>query len=383
MPSYPSPLFTPPPEGEDSDEEDQLVDDVENGEAYRAPSQSLDFSDSSLPTTVSYKGTESSSSLVHVGRSIDHLPSQSRMMPNGFLSNPIAQEFIDRVFLPRVDYHRLVLDRTARSICRRLNPHYFNLVDLGRVYGVNHNPIRKAVLNAYKPADNINEDPSYLPADILRSFPYIPPIPLKQPRVTKKTVAQASRRIAQLYPTERTTRARAKPPPPRESDHVDTSDGEEHHQGKRQRRAEGVRIGRAVKITKTTNMHSPAILAGKHPLPDSIVPPANAEQGFGAGTAGPSSSALPSELPHPTTSSGDAALKQFLSSVRRFNMTDWNELIVETGFKSMREVRTLASYCKDDLKETIDDLFKLPEGGMNKLERVSLMNAIADLERKK
>ncbi|KAJ7105789.1 hypothetical protein C8R43DRAFT_1140763 [Mycena crocata] len=307
-------------------------------------------------------------------------------MSNGFLSNPTAQEFKDGVFLPRVDYYRLVLDRTARAICRRLHPHNFNLVDLGKVYGLNHNPIRKAVLNAYRPPDNIDEDPSYLPEDILRTYCYLPPIPLKQSPVRRKAVTPTPRRISQSSTTQRATRSRAKPSQPRQFHQPDAPDGEEHSQGKRQRAVEDDRVGRAAKITKTSTMHPPPSLVEEHPLPRGAVPPSSAEDmepHVPIATPLPSGSAPPSQLPHSSSMSVDAALQQFLSNVRLFNMSEWSQQIVETGFKSMRQVRTLAAYSKADLKETIDDLFKLPEGGMTKLERVSLMNAIADLERKK
>ncbi|KAJ7083851.1 hypothetical protein C8R43DRAFT_1142686 [Mycena crocata] len=368
MPSSPSSLFTPPPEDEDSDEEDQLVDDVEIADSYCAPTPSADLSDSSRARIVSYNRTESSASLVHVPRNV---PLRSRMMSNGFLSNPTAQEFKD--------------GDCSRYLSTSSSAH-FNLVDLGKVYGLNHNPIRKAVLNAYRPPDNIDEDPSYLPEDILRTYCYLPPIPLKQSPVRRKAVTPTPRRISQSSTTQRATRSRAKPSQPRQFHQPDAPDGEEHSQGKRQRAVEDDRVGRAAKITKTSTMHPPPSLVEEHPLPRGAVPPSSAEDmepHVPIATPLPSGSAPPSQLPHSSSMSVDAALQQFLSNVRLFNMSEWSQQIVETGFKSMRQVRTLAAYSKADLKETIDDLFKLPEGGMTKLERVSLMNAIADLERKK
>ncbi|KAJ7178792.1 hypothetical protein C8R43DRAFT_942392 [Mycena crocata] len=337
-----------------------------------APASSA-LSHSSRPRTESYTGTESSSSLVHVPRMMCHVPLRSRMMPNGFLSNPTAQEFMDSVFLPRVDYFGLVLDRIARAICRRLHPHNFSLVDLGKVYGLNHNPIRKAVLNAYNPLD---ADPFCLPEDILRAYRYLPPIPLKQPPVRRKAVIPTRRRISQSSTTQRATRTRAKPSQRRQFHHPDAPDGEEHSQGKRQRAVEDDRVGRALKFSKTSTMHHPPSLVEKHLLPHGTVPPSNTED---IQPHVPIANPLP--IPHSSMSDA-ATLEQFLSNVRLFNISQWSQRVVQTGFKSMREVRILAPYSKDNLKETIDDLFELPEGGMTKLERVSLMNAIADLERK-
>ncbi|KAJ7165723.1 hypothetical protein C8R43DRAFT_946374 [Mycena crocata] len=276
MPSSPSSLFTPPPEDEDSDEEDQLVDDVEIADSYCAPTPSADLSILRAPRIVSYNRTESSASLVHVPRNV---PLRSRMMSNGFLSNPTAQEFKDGeegCYSQRrgVSRSRLLLNALQESRAKPSQPRQFHQPD----------------------APDGEEHSQGLVFEIVGDF------------------------IAELF----------------------------NFRGKRQRAVEDDRVGRAAKITKTSTMHPPPSLVEEHPLPRGAVPPSSAEDmepHVPIATPLPSGSAPPSQLPHSSS-------------------------IYETGFKSMRQVRTLAAYSKADLKETIDDLFKLPEGGMTKLERV-------------
>ncbi|KAJ7156827.1 hypothetical protein C8R43DRAFT_949094 [Mycena crocata] len=357
-------------ESEDSDEEDQLVDD--NGFLPNTKHHSF-MAIGTLP------GQNPASSI--------ELPDSSNaetdgsfalLMPNGDIRNPSAQAFKDRVFVPTTDYHRWVIDRAGRAILRRVHPHNYTLVELGKVYGLNHNPIGIVIKNAHNPRDDVTQDPLFLPADIVREFPYLPPVASKtrthkaDARTSRRTVVKAgtSKRVTRIARASTTAR-HTKPCHHRSSSSLDdgailmtivrtvlTSHIVAHTRSPPQITTV---LPRMLSRTKgqddagnEASNSAPARTDNNAPPKNNSVLPIVVEVQSTHDTPNAASTGAPAHLAAPD---GSAGVQHFLSNVRRFNMSDWKETFSESGFKSMQEVRTVADLPKSELREIIDDLF--------------------------
>ncbi|KAJ7075900.1 hypothetical protein C8R43DRAFT_1143736 [Mycena crocata] len=124
-----------------------------------------------------------------------------------FLRTPTAQQFHDKLSRPIKTYRRKVLCHEARAACRAVQAHADNMSQVGRALGVKHHQIRKAVLNQYKPPDDVSRDHNVLHPDFRIYFPPLPPPPVtnskpstssKRKRVPKSLIhaeSQGERRL--------------------------------------------------------------------------------------------------------------------------------------------------------------------------------------------
>lgn len=102
-----------------------------------------------------------------------------------YLRTPTAQQFKANLSRPLKNYHRKVLNLQARAACRVVHRHVKNYSRVGRALGLKHNPIRRAVQNAYEPPDDISKDYAVLHPDFLIEYPPGPDAPA--PNTTPST----------------------------------------------------------------------------------------------------------------------------------------------------------------------------------------------------
>ncbi|KAJ7152229.1 hypothetical protein C8R43DRAFT_1127308 [Mycena crocata] len=117
-----------------------------------------------------------------------------------FLRTPTAQQFHDKLSRPIKTYRRKVLCHEARAACRAVQAHIDNLSQIGRAFGVKHHQIRKAVLNGYKPPDDISRDHEVLHPDYRIHFPPLPPPPVTNTKPSASSKVTTSHR----HPTGKT-----------------------------------------------------------------------------------------------------------------------------------------------------------------------------------
>ncbi|KAJ7171897.1 hypothetical protein C8R43DRAFT_1120267 [Mycena crocata] len=292
-----------------------------------------------------------------------------------FLRVPTAQEFQANSCRPIKNYHRKVLNHSARAATRVVHRHKKNMSLVGRALGLKHNPIRRAVLNEYEPPDDLSKDFDVLHPDFRIEFP---PLPGWHPvdNTTASTSSKRKRAPKLLMQTE------------------PESDEDQGRYLKPHTRARTT-LGAAAptRALRSSNGRAPVVLiqrkapsAVDDPKP-SLRSPSDQIRCPNANLA-TTGTALLSELPitsRPDSASsstthgshGCTSLDVFLQNVGGYNLTELRPTFGTVGIKSMHDLFTLAQLPAARRSRTLTLTFEAHR--VSKLQIISLANAIADL----
>ncbi|KAF7376985.1 WD40 repeat-like protein [Mycena sanguinolenta] len=86
------------------------------------------------------------------------------------LVNPTAADFKAERSIPG-NGPGAYLDDVGRAICRVVYAHWGNYSKIAAVYNINHTVVRRAVLNEYNNADDVNNDYNIVGEDFAKAFP--------------------------------------------------------------------------------------------------------------------------------------------------------------------------------------------------------------------
>ncbi|KAJ7165091.1 hypothetical protein C8R46DRAFT_304331 [Mycena filopes] len=89
----------------------------------------------------------------------------------GWVSNPTARHFRDDTPIVNHLGKNGRVDRKGRAICRIMYPHIENYSQIARIFGIGHNRVRRAVLNAYSPPDDVAQDYAHAGQDFRDEYP--------------------------------------------------------------------------------------------------------------------------------------------------------------------------------------------------------------------
>ncbi|KAJ7079324.1 hypothetical protein C8R43DRAFT_1143279 [Mycena crocata] len=284
-----------------------------------------------------------------------------------FLRTPTAQQFHDKLSRPIKTYRRKVLCHEARAACRAVQAHADNMSQVGRALGVKHHQIRKAVLNQYKPPDDVSRDHNVLHPDFRIYFPPLPPPPVTN---SKPSTSSKRKRVPKSLIHA-------------ESQGEAASDDEEDRYSKPRTRTRGTDESAPAappRTLRSSNVRAPAPVVlverkarsvGRNAEPAAAgnPPPAHAPV-----QRCPASDPLfPTDASHPAPS-----IDCFLQDVGGYNLTRLSATFDAVGITSMHDLIRLAQLPAVRRVKTLTHIFdSYPD--VTKLNVVSLAHTIADL----
>ncbi|KAJ7248160.1 hypothetical protein B0H12DRAFT_1124090 [Mycena haematopus] len=234
-----------------------------------------------------------------------------------WLQNPSARHFKDNLPVTVNGFESISrLDRKGRAICRIMHPYIENYSKIAAIFGITHSRVRRAVLNAFSPSDNVAEDYDFAGKDFKKEYP---------PLSANKQSADKRPRSPELddVPQKRAKRGQITHPEPG-----------------------------ACKIPAL-----PVRTVIKVPREIPVV-----------------------EVPvRPKADPRAAGIKDFLKNVGGFDLSHWQQTFKDKGLRTMGDLRTLAGLEEPRLVKTLTKLLASDSNKMAEVHILLLADALLDL----